>query len=124
MRDLLDPAFGTELMLPPADPLLSDLTTPTGDVTTGVRPRIQVERKKGVARDSVMNTTARGFAAPQDAADARRQGRRLRCTQQESPWFDHHDIVLRIEAEAEEWALLLALVHVIRSHLNWRRIGL
>ncbi|UQA95630.1 hypothetical protein [Streptomyces halobius] len=46
MRELLDPAFGAELMLPPDDLLLSDLTAPTWDVTTGVPPRIQVERKE------------------------------------------------------------------------------
>ncbi|MFJ5814982.1 hypothetical protein ACIQGT_13940 [Streptomyces sp. NPDC093108] len=48
MRELLDPAFGAELMLPPDDLLLSDLTTPTWDVTTGVPPKIQVERKDDV----------------------------------------------------------------------------
>ncbi|MEW2633356.1 hypothetical protein AB0903_17290 [Streptomyces sp. NPDC048389] len=48
MRELLDPAFGAELMLPPDDLLLSDLTTPTWDVTTGVPPKIQVERKEDV----------------------------------------------------------------------------
>ncbi|MFE7357735.1 hypothetical protein ACFU8Q_32530 [Streptomyces sp. NPDC057543] len=48
LRELLDPAFGAELMFPPDDLLLSDLTTPTWDVTTGVPPRIQVERKEDV----------------------------------------------------------------------------
>ncbi|MFD8820759.1 hypothetical protein ACFV1C_00070 [Streptomyces sp. NPDC059605] len=48
MRELLDPAFGAELMLPPDDLLLSDLTTPTWDVTTGVPPKIQIERKEDV----------------------------------------------------------------------------
>lgn len=48
VRELLDPAFGAELMLPPDDLLLSDLTTPTWDVTTGVPPKIQVERKDDV----------------------------------------------------------------------------
>ncbi|MFH8577137.1 hypothetical protein [Streptomyces zaomyceticus] len=48
LRELLDPAFGAELALPPDDLLLSDLTTPTWDVTTGVPPKIQVERKEDV----------------------------------------------------------------------------
>ncbi|MFG2404261.1 hypothetical protein ACGFR8_07955 [Streptomyces brevispora] len=48
VRELLDPAFAPELMLPPDDLLLSDLTTPTWDVTTGVPPKIQVERKEDV----------------------------------------------------------------------------
>jgi hypothetical protein len=49
VRELLDPAFGAEVMLPPDDLLLSDLTTPTWDVTTGVPPRIQVETKESVS---------------------------------------------------------------------------
>ncbi|MGW6416286.1 hypothetical protein [Streptomyces sp. NPDC055055] len=48
MRELLDPAFGAELALPPDDLLLSDLTTPTWDVTTGVPPKIKVEPKEDV----------------------------------------------------------------------------
>lgn len=46
MRELLDPAFGAELALPPDDQLMADLTTPTWDVTTGVPPRIRVETKE------------------------------------------------------------------------------
>ncbi|MDN3056860.1 hypothetical protein PH213_20360 [Streptomyces sp. SRF1] len=48
LRELLDPAFGAELALPPDDELLADLTTPTWDVTTGVPPRIRVEPKEDV----------------------------------------------------------------------------
>lgn len=48
LRELLDPAFGAELMLPPDELLLADLTTPTWDVTTGVPPRIRVETKDDV----------------------------------------------------------------------------
>lgn len=48
MRELLDPAFGSEIMLPDDDLLLSDLTTPTWDVTTGVPPKIKVEPKDDV----------------------------------------------------------------------------
>lgn len=47
-RELLDPAFGAELALPPDDELLADLTTPTWDVTTGVPPRIKIEPKDDV----------------------------------------------------------------------------
>lgn len=46
MRELLDPAFGAELMLPPDDLLISDLTTPTWDITTGVPPKIRIEPKE------------------------------------------------------------------------------
>lgn len=46
LRELLDPAFGAELAFPPDDLLISDLTTPTWKVTTGVPPRIQVEPKE------------------------------------------------------------------------------
>lgn len=48
VRELLDPAFGAELMLPPNELLLSDLTTPTWTVATGVPPKIQVEKKEDV----------------------------------------------------------------------------
>jgi intein/homing endonuclease len=48
VRELLDPAFGAELMLPPNELLLSDLTTPTWTVVTGVPPKIQVEKKEDV----------------------------------------------------------------------------
>lgn len=48
MRELLDPAFGSDLMLPPDDLLLADLTAPTWDVMTGVPPRIRVEPKDDV----------------------------------------------------------------------------
>ncbi|WP_406385417.1 hypothetical protein [Streptomyces sp. NBC_01618] len=44
-RELLDPAFNPELMLPPDDLLLADLTAPTWKVTTGVPPKIQIEPK-------------------------------------------------------------------------------
>lgn len=48
LRELLDPAFEPEVALPPDDLLISDLTTPTWDVTTGVPPKIQVEKKESV----------------------------------------------------------------------------
>lgn len=46
VRELLDPAFGAELMLPPDDLLLADLNAPTWDVATGVPPKIRIERKE------------------------------------------------------------------------------
>lgn len=48
LRELLDPAFGAELALPPDDLLLADLTTPTWDISTGVPPRIRLEAKDSV----------------------------------------------------------------------------
>lgn len=48
IRELLDPAFEPELMLPPDDLLLADLTTPTWTVMSGVPPRIKVEPKEDV----------------------------------------------------------------------------
>lgn len=71
-----------------------------------------------------------GFAAPQNAADAivdeilrrrittedaRRHDRRPRQTQQDNLWFGRSDAVLRIEAEVEERALLLALAHLLED---------
>ncbi|MFF4900456.1 hypothetical protein [Streptomyces sp. NPDC001068] len=48
LRELLDPAFGAELALPPDDLLVADLTTLTWDITTGVPPKIKVEKKEDV----------------------------------------------------------------------------
>lgn len=45
MREQLDPAFNSEVMLPPDDLLVSDLTTPTWTMTTGSPPRIKLEVK-------------------------------------------------------------------------------
>jgi hypothetical protein len=51
MRELLDPAFESGVMLPPDDLLLADLTAPTWNEVTGIPPRIQIEPKeKLVAR--------------------------------------------------------------------------
>jgi hypothetical protein len=51
LRELLDPAYEPVLALPPDDLMISDLTTPTWDVDTGVPPKIKVEPKdKVVAR--------------------------------------------------------------------------
>lgn len=44
-RELLDPAFAAEIMLPPDDLLLADLTAPTWTVVSGVPPKIKVEPK-------------------------------------------------------------------------------
>jgi hypothetical protein len=46
MRELLDPAFGAEIMLPPDDMLLADLNAPTWGELTGVPPKIQLEKKE------------------------------------------------------------------------------
>lgn len=46
LRELLDPAFGAELMLPPDDLLLADLTAPTWTITTGTPPKIKLEKKE------------------------------------------------------------------------------
>lgn len=48
LRELLDPAYEPVIMLPPDDLLTSDLTTPHWSVTTGVPPKIQVEKKEDV----------------------------------------------------------------------------
>lgn len=46
LRELLDPAFGPEIMLPPDDLLLADLNAPTWSEVTGVPPKIKVEPKE------------------------------------------------------------------------------
>jgi hypothetical protein len=48
LRELLDPAYDPVLALPPDDLMISDLTTPRWAVTTGVPPKIQVEKKDDV----------------------------------------------------------------------------
>lgn len=50
LRELLDPAFEPVLALPPDDLMISDLTTPSWKVTTGVPPKIQVEVKDEVVK--------------------------------------------------------------------------
>jgi hypothetical protein len=50
LRELLDPAFEPELMLPPDEILISDLTTPRWEEKTGIPPRIQVEPKEDVVK--------------------------------------------------------------------------
>lgn len=46
VRELLDPAFEPELMLPPDDMLLADLNAPTWDTVTGLPPKIRIELKE------------------------------------------------------------------------------
>ena len=48
LRQLLDPAYGSEVMLPPSDELTADLTTPRWDITSGVPPKIRLETKDDV----------------------------------------------------------------------------
>jgi hypothetical protein len=48
LRELLEPAYEPTLALPPDDLMISDLTTPTWTVTTGLPPKIQVEAKDKV----------------------------------------------------------------------------
>ncbi|MGW2770041.1 hypothetical protein [Streptomyces sp. NPDC001275] len=50
MRELLDPAYEPEIMLPPDDELLADLTAPMWDTTTGVPPRIRMEPKEDLLK--------------------------------------------------------------------------
>lgn len=48
LRELLDPAYDPVLALPPDDLMISDLTTPKSEITTGVPPKIKVEPKDKV----------------------------------------------------------------------------
>jgi hypothetical protein len=50
LRELLEPAYEPTLALPPDDLMISDLTTPTWKVTTGLPPKIQVETKDDVVK--------------------------------------------------------------------------
>lgn len=46
LRELLDPSFDPEVMLPPDDLLLADLTAPTWSEQSGIPPRIKLETKE------------------------------------------------------------------------------
>lgn len=48
LRELLDPAYEPTLMLPPDDLMISDLTTPKWEVTSGVPPKIKITPKEKV----------------------------------------------------------------------------
>lgn len=50
VRELLEPAFLPNLALPPDDLMISDLTTPTWRMLTGIPPKIQVEAKDDVVK--------------------------------------------------------------------------
>jgi hypothetical protein len=48
LREILDPAFDPVVALPPDELMISDLTTPTWSVSTGVPPKIAIETKDKV----------------------------------------------------------------------------
>jgi hypothetical protein len=48
LRELLDPAQKPTLCLPPDELMISDLTTPTWEITSGLPPKIKVENKDKV----------------------------------------------------------------------------
>lgn len=50
MRELLDPAYGSEIMLPPDELLIADLNAPTWDTVTGVPPKIRIEKKEDLVK--------------------------------------------------------------------------
>lgn len=50
LRELLDPAYDAELMLPPDDLMIADLSLPTWNLTTGTPPKIQMEKKEELVK--------------------------------------------------------------------------
>lgn len=50
LRQILDPAYDSTVMLPPSDELVADLTTPRWSITSGIPPRIRVEPKDDVVK--------------------------------------------------------------------------
>lgn len=50
VRELLDPAFDAELMLPSDELLLADLNAPTWDTVTGFPPKIRIEKKEDLVK--------------------------------------------------------------------------
>ena len=73
LRELLDPAYEPVLALPPDDKMVSDLTTPTWDITTGVPPKIQVEVKDKVV-ERLGRSPDRGDAVAMSLWADRHQG--------------------------------------------------
>lgn len=61
LRELLDPAYDSAIALPPDDLMISDLTTPTWEITTGMPPKIKVEPKEKVV-DRLGRSPDRGDA--------------------------------------------------------------
>lgn len=61
IRELLDPAYEPTLALPPDDLMISDLTTPTWEVQSGIPPKIKVETKDHVV-DRLGRSPDRGDA--------------------------------------------------------------
>jgi len=50
LRQLLDPANGPTIALPPDDLMISDLTTPKWEVTSGLPPKIKITNKDDVVK--------------------------------------------------------------------------
>lgn len=73
LRELLDPDQEPTLALPPDDRMVSDLTTPRWAVTTGVPPKIQVERKEDVV-ERLGRSPDRGDAVAMSLWADRHQG--------------------------------------------------
>lgn len=63
MREILDPAFGSEIMLPPNDDLLGDLVKPTWKIAAG--GRYQVESKDEIKKRNNGKSTDFGDAVIQ-----------------------------------------------------------
>jgi hypothetical protein len=50
LRELLDPAYEPTIALPPDDLMISDLTTPTWEITSGAPPKYKIETKDDVVK--------------------------------------------------------------------------
>jgi hypothetical protein len=50
LRELLDPSYDPVICLPPNELMISDLTTPRWEITSGVPPKIKVEPKEEVVK--------------------------------------------------------------------------
>lgn len=72
MRELLDPAFDSEVMLPPDDLLLADLNAPTWDTISGVPPKIRIETKEDLVKRLGRSTDAGDAVVMSFWADALR----------------------------------------------------
>jgi hypothetical protein len=73
LRELLDPAYEPTLALPPDDLMISDLTTPTWEVTTGLPPKIKIMTKDDVV-EKLGRSPDRGDAVAMSLWADRHQG--------------------------------------------------
>jgi len=73
LREMLDPTYEPTLCLPPDDLMISDLTTPRWEITSGAPPKIKIETKEKVV-ERLGRSSDRGDAVVMSLAADRHRG--------------------------------------------------